>query len=100
MVLCGVTLVMWLQHWANPTVFIILHKNFYCSHRYKGDPRTCTIFIPTWGSNVGTLGFTCNQNNCGSSGAYVTCIYCSPNVKINKCKTLHGAPRSCAFDVR
>ena len=50
---------------------------------YKGDPRTCVIFIPAWGSNWGSLGFSRNQNNRGSWGGYVTCIYCSLSVKIN-----------------
>ena len=39
---------------------------------YKGDPRTCAIFIPAWGLNWGSLGFPRNQNNRGSSSAYVT----------------------------
>ena len=61
------------------------------------DPRTCTIFIMAWGSNWGSSGFFHNQNNRGSSGAYVTCICCGPSVKINTLeshKTLHGARRS------
>ena len=61
---------------------------------YKGDPRTCIIFIPAWGLNWGSLDFSCNQNNCGSSGAYITCICCSLNMKINMRKMLHRTPRS------
>ena len=39
----------------------------YESHMqiYKGDPRTCAIFIPAWGSNWpywGSSGFSRNQN--------------------------------------
>ena len=41
----------------------------------KGDSRTCNIFILAWSSNYRSLGFSGNQNNCSSSGAYVTCIY-------------------------
>ena len=37
---------------------------------YRGDPRTFTIFIPAWGSNWGSSGFSRNQNNLGSSGVY------------------------------
>ena len=55
---------------------------------YTGDPRTCDIFIPAWGSNWGSLGFSHNQNNRGLSGVYVTCIYCGLSVKM-----LHGAQR-------
>ena len=67
----------------------------YCYHRYKPEiPTTCAIFIAAWGSNWGSSGFYCNQNNCGLSGVYVTCIYRGPSVKINMHKTLHGAWRS------
>ena len=38
---------------------------------YKGDSRTCTNFIPAWGSNWGSSGFSRNQK-----------IYCSPGMKI------------------
>ena len=31
-------------------------------------------------------GFSPNQNSCGLSGAYVTCIYCGLNVKVNICE--------------
>ena len=61
---------------------------------YKGDPRTYAIFIPAWGSNLGFSGFSRNQNNRGSSGAYVTCIYCDLSVKINTHKMPHGVQRS------
>ena len=49
------------------------------------DPRICAILIPARGSNCGSLGFSNNQNNRGSSGAYVTC---SLSVKTNTRKTL------------
>ena len=29
----------------------------YNPQMYKGDPRTCAILIPAWGSNWGYLGF-------------------------------------------
>ena len=62
-----------------------------------GDPRTCAILIPVWGSNWGSLGFSHNQNNHGSSAAYVTCIYCSLSVRINTCKRTHDTQRSWTY---
>ena len=37
-----------------------MHRLTYvgCGHRYKGDPRTCTIFIQAWRSNWGSSGFS------------------------------------------
>ena len=61
---------------------------------YTGDTRTCAIFILAWGSKWGSSGFSRNQNNRGSSGAYGTCIYCSLIVKISTHKTPHSAQRS------
>ena len=61
---------------------------------YKGDPRTCAIFIPTWAQIRGLRFFSRNQNNHGSSCAFVTWIYCSPCVKMNTRKMPHGAERS------
>ena len=61
------------------------------SQMNKGDPRTCTIFISAWGSNWGSSGFSCNQNNCDSSGAYATYIYSGLSVKINTYKMLNRA---------
>ena len=55
---------------------------------YKGDPITCTISIPAWGSNWGSSGFSRNQNNRGSSGGYVTFMYCDLSMKINMCEML------------
>ena len=76
------------------TVCSYITKYLDQGYRYtKGDPRTCAIFIPTWGSNWG-LRSSRNHNNRGSSGAYVTCIYCSLSVKINMRKTPHGVRRS------
>ena len=46
-------------------------------------PQNLCHFYPGVGLKLGSLGFSCNQNNCGSSGAYVTCIYCSLIIKIN-----------------
>ena len=57
---------------------------------YKGDPRTCSIFIQALGSNWGYTGFSRDQNNCDSSGAYGL----RQSVKINKRETLHGTRRS------
>ena len=56
------------------------------NHRY-------TLFLSQHGAQIGGLPAR-NQNNRGSSGAYVTCIYCSLSVKINMPKTPHGAQRS------
>ena len=50
------------------------------------DPKSPALLGLNWGS----LGVSCNQNNHSSSGAYVTCIYCGLNVKINMSKTRHG----------
>ena len=61
---------------------------------YTRDPRTWAILIPAWGSNWGSLGFSRNQNNRGSSGAYVTCMYCGLSVKTITRKKPHGARRS------
>ena len=68
--------------------FIDIHQRYQnLCHLYSGMEK------------LGSLGFSHNQNNCGStggSGAYVTCIYPGPSVKINTCKTLHGTQRSWA----
>ena len=64
---------------------------------YTKDPRTCAIFVPSWGSNCGSSGFSRNQNNPGSSGAYVTYMRCSLSMKANMLKTrakmMYGARR-------
>ena len=53
-------------------------------------------FLSWRGAQIGGLWvFSWNQNNRGSSGAYVTC-YCGLSVKINTRKTPHGARRSWA----
>ena len=62
--------------------FSLIHTDGKYPQIYKGDPITCAIFIPAWGSNWGSWSFSHNQNNCGSSGVYVTCIYCSLEVKV------------------
>ena len=41
----------------------------------------------------GLLVFSCNQNNCGSSDAVITCIYCSLSAKICKHKMQHGVQK-------
>ena len=71
-----------------------IYKARFIPQIYTRDPRTCTIFVLAWGSNLGSSSFSHNQNNRGSSGAYVTCIYCGVGVKINTRKTPHGAQRS------
>ena len=45
-------------------------------------------FLFWHGAQRGSLGFFRNQNNCGSSSAYVTCIYCGLSMKIKMYKTL------------
>ena len=57
---------------------------------YKGDPRTCAIFIPAWGSNWRYFSFPAIR---------ITMIcqvrmYCGLSVKINTRETQHVAPRS------
>ena len=49
------------------------------------------------GLKLGSTSFFWNQNNCGLSGAYVTCIYCSLSVAINNRKMLHSMRRWDAF---
>ena len=49
-----------------PVVHALLYPQIF-----KGDPRTCAIFIPAWGSSWGYLGFSRYQHNCDSSGAYI-----------------------------
>ena len=61
-----------------PKTFVWLYSLIY-----TGDPRTCTILIPACASNWGFSDFSGNQNNCGSSGVYVTCIFCNLSLKIN-----------------
>ena len=58
---------------------------------YTRDLRICTILIPAWGSIWGSLGFSRNQNNRGSSGAYITCMYhdLSMNAQITVWMTAH-----------
>ena len=56
---------------------------------YKGDPRTCTIFIPAWGSNWGFMGFPAIEIS-------VICqvrMYCGLNVKINTRETPHSTQK-------
>ena len=64
-------------------------------HRYTWEVPNLRHLDFSMGSYWGSSDFSCNQNNRGSSGAYVTCIYCGLSVKINMRKTLHGAQRSC-----
>ena len=47
------------------------------------------------GLKLGVFRFSRNQNNCGSLGVYVTCIYRGPSMKINTRNTVH-----CAFVLR
>ena len=54
-------------------------------------------FYPGMGLKLEVFTFSPNQNNCGSSDAYVTCIYCSLNVKINVHKTPCGTQRSWTY---
>ena len=42
-------------NYQNPWEEINKQKWFYQAQIYKGDPRTCAIFIPAWGSNWGSL---------------------------------------------
>ena len=74
-------------------VFIYQRQSAYCIkrhlvHRYTREIQNLRHFDPVWGSNWASLGFAPNQNNCGSSGVYVTCRYCCLSVNINMCKML------------
>ena len=54
-------------------------KHYSLPQIYNRDTRPCTILVLAWGWSWGSLGFSRNQNNCGSSGAFaalVTCMYC------------------------
>ena len=51
-------------------------------------------FISACGSNWGSSGFSHNQNNHNSLGAYVTCIHNGLSIKISMYKTPHDAQRS------
>ena len=51
------------------------------THRYKKKIPEPVPFLSRYGAQIGGLQvFSCNQNNCGPSGAYVTFIYCGLNV--------------------
>ena len=80
-------------YWWSGT-FKFLHRYMYTMK----DPLYQHHFDTAWGSNWGSLGFYGNQNNHGSSGVYVTCIYCSLSMKmkINMYKTRPGGQRSWA----
>ena len=64
-----------------------MHDHTACrsqTYMYKGDPRTCAIFILEWGLHWASSGFPINHNSHGSSRAYVTSIYCDLKVKIRQ----------------
>ena len=93
----------WKYKWVNKIAFCIgfqLERGFEttASHAgrqiYKGDPRTCAILISAWDSNWGYSDFSRNQNNHGSSGAYITSIYYGLSVKITRVEMQHSAQRS------
>ena len=64
-------------------------------HRYIREIPEPVPFLSWHGAQIGSLQvFPCNQNNHGSSGVYVTCIYFDLRVKINTSKMLHDALRS------
>ena len=63
------------------------------SQIYKGDPRACAI-LSQHGTQIVGIRVSRNQNNRGSPGANITCIYRGLGVKMNKHKTPHGARRS------
>ena len=58
-------------------------------HRCTREIQNLCHFYPGMGFKLGSSGFSPSQNNHGSSGAYVTCIYSSLSMKINMCKTPH-----------
>ena len=49
----------------------------------QGRSQNLRHFYPGMGLKLGSLGFSRNQNNRGSSGVYVICIYCGLSGKIN-----------------
>ena len=54
-----------------------------CRHKCTREIPEPAPFDPGMGSNWVYVGFSRNQDNRGSSGAYVTYIYCGLSVKIN-----------------
>ena len=66
----GIVVAIW---WA-----LIVQKK----HRYTREAQNLKHFYPTMWLKLEVFGFSRNQNNHGSSGAYVTCIYCSLRVKM------------------
>ena len=63
----------------------------------EGDTRPCTIFIPAWGSIWGSSGFSCNNNNRGSSGVQINCMYCGLSMKTIARYKPRGTQRSWAY---
>ena len=58
----------------------------------QGRSQNLRHFHPSMRLKLGVFKFfSLNQNNCGSSGAYVTCIYCGLSVKMSMHKTPHSA---------
>ena len=53
----------------------------------QGRSQNLRHFFPGMELKLGVVGCSRNQNNCGTPGAYVTCIYCSLSVNINMHKT-------------
>ena len=61
-----------------------------CSHRYTRVIPEPALFLSWHGAQLGSLRVFSVINKRGSTGAYVTRIYCRLSVKINMGKTLHG----------
>ena len=80
-----------IEIWSMESWLVPLSLN----HRYTSEIAEPAQLLSGHGAQIGSLwGFSRNQNNCGSSGAYVTCIYCGVSVKIDLGKTTHGTRRS------
>ena len=78
-----------LKKWRSQQILLL-------SQIYKGDPRTCAMFILAWGSNWGSSGFSRNQNNRGVSGAsiHLHLLLRSERLHVTTSKTPHDTQRS------
>ena len=71
----------------------------WANHRYiRGDPmQNLCQFLSCHVAQIRDLWLFLYQNNHGSSGVHVACIYCGRNTKIDIRKTLHKDCGSICF---
>ena len=85
---CHDTSHMWESFIGWSIFFFHLTKSVFFPQKYKGDPRTYTIFIPGWGSNQGSAVFSVFRITMVRQVG----MYWGLSVKISTRKTLHSAP--------